>query len=591
MSSAASINSFESPCAASSLVDVGARALIEGRARQVSGLRAGLLSGQKVTGLALPVRSLQTGSKQKADALYRGIFKFAGEQFVRTEDNIFSEKSLGTGWQKQLHGFAWLADMQASGRELSRVQARALVLDWIDSKNPTGFSHHSGQAYKSDVIARRVISWVNYSDFLLKGGPETFANRFYSSVRRQTGWLYRRTFTEKNRLKRLQAAIALVYSVVGFEGLEGLRSKAFERLAHELERQILPDGGHISRNPQVLRDLLADLVPIRQTLEKARMEVPVAINAALERMMPALRFFTYDDGGLAVFNGVNDTSAGLVRRILETDDVCGRPIRHASHSGYVRLQQGNSTIMIDTGKPTLPSINNRATAGVLAFEFCDGGARLVTNCGAIQNSDEAWSSAARTTQAHSSLCIDDQPIGKILEGSILQRTFGGAVVLSAPNVSAHTQTVQQGAMFTGSHDGYLKSHGIIHERQLFLNNSGHDLRGLDSFIMDQENLISDRSVPFAVRFHLHPSVRATISQDGASAMLLLANKTGWRFSARGGQLKLEDSVYLPENGRVRKTYQLVVRGFVGNTGKVMWAFKRIEKRKGIKSKSDAPQLL
>ena len=160
--------------------------------------------------------------------------------------------------------------------------------------------------------------------------------------------------------------------------------------------------------------------------------------------------------GLAVFNGVNDTRAGLVRRILATDSVCGTPLSHARHSGYIRLQQGNSTIMVDVGKPTMPAINVQATASALAFEFSDGGTRLITNCGAIQHGDEAWSAAARSTQAHSTLCIDDQPVGGILDGVLTRLACGGPVVLSAPNISAELETGRQGAKFIGSQDGYKK---------------------------------------------------------------------------------------------------------------------------------------
>ena len=595
MSSAASINSFETPCAAASLIDVGARTLVADNLRQMSGLRAGLLPGCKARGLALPLPGLHTGNSQKAQAFYHGNFGFFGEQYLRTENNIFADRSMSADWQKMLHGFSWLADMQAAGRELTRVQARALISQWIEANTAYDSMRWAGQTCKSDVMARRVISWIHHAPFFLSGCPQAFTSQFFTSLSHQTRRLYRRTYMEKNSLKRLQSAIAVVYAAVGLVGFENLQARAFERLASELDRQILADGGHISRNPQVLRDLLADLVPVRMTLEASRLEVPAAMNAALERMLPALRFFTYMDGGLAVFNGVNDTRAGLVRRILETDMVCGAPLTHARHSGYVRLQQGNSTIMIDTGKPTMPGINAGATAGVLAFEFCDGATRLVTNCGAIQHGDAAWRSASRSTQAHSGLCLDDQPVGKILEGPLLQLAFGGPVVLSAPNISAENQFTSKGAVFVGQHDGYNRSHGVCHERQLFLNQTGSDFRGQDSFIVNDDegwsaSAATRKAIPFAIRFHLHPSVRATISQDGASAMLLLANKTGWRFSARGAQLKLEDSVYLPEDGRVRKTSQLILRGTVGHPNKIMWAFKRIEKRKGAKSKPASPQL-
>ncbi len=589
MSNTASINTFETPSAAASLLDRSGRLLLADQLRRVTGLRCNLLIRHKAKGLALPLSSLQNGNNVNADALYRGNFNFHGNKYSRCENNIFTEKAMNDNWLRNLHGFSWLSDMQAAGRELARAQSRTLITEWIAAQKLTGPLAKVGIANKSDVIARRVISWLQHAPFLLDKCPDRFQDQFFASISQQARCLYKRSFTEKNNLKRLQAAIGLVYASVGLAGFEGMRDRAFGRLTIELDNQILADGGHVSRNPQILRDLLAELVPVRMALEAARLEVPANLNAALERMLPALRFFTYADGGLAVFNGVNDTRTGLVRRILETDNVCGTPLSHARHSGYIRLQQGNSTIMVDAGKPTMPRINDKATASALAFEFNDGGARLVTNCGAIQSGDEAWASAARTTQAHSTLCINDQPAGGIFEGTLTRMIFGGPVVLSAPDTSAELETTQQGSIFTGSQNGYQKTCGVTHHRQLFLSANGLDFRGQDSFAIDPDHI--EQAAPFAIRFHLHPSVRATISQDGASAMLLLANKTGWRFSARGAQLKLEDSVYLPENGRVRKTSQLVLRGTTGRPDKILWAFKRIEKRKGAKVETDAPQLL
>ena len=589
MPHAASINSFETPSAASSLFDYTGRKLVANQMRRASGLHCNLVLGLKASGLALPLDGLHTGNSAKASALYRGEFGFCEKTVIRSEKNIFAEKAMSTDWMRALHGFSWLADMRAAGRELARAQSRSLIGEWISAQKLTASPKGKGITNKSDVIARRTISWLQHGPFLLHRCPQSFKGQFFSSITQQARCLHKRTYSEKNSLKRLQAAIALTYAALGLTGFENLRERAFERLTGELDVQILADGGHISRNPQVLRDLLADLVPLRSALEAARMEIPARLNAALERMLPALRFFTYGDGGLAVFNGVNDTRAGLVRRILATDGVCGTPLSHAIHSGYIRLQQGNSTVMVDVGKPTMPAINQRATASILAFEFCDGGTRLITNCGAIQFGDQAWDDAARSTQAHSTLCIDDQPASGILGGALTRLAFGGPVVLSAPNITADLETSSQGTVFTGSQDGYHKSHGVTHQRQLFLDASGMDFRGQDSFFIDPQ--YQGNRAPFAIRFHLHPSVRATISQDGASAMLLLANKTGWRFSARGAQLKLEDSVFLPENGRVRKTSQLVLRGAVGRPEKVLWAFKRIEKRKGAKVETDTPQLL
>ena len=70
---------------------------------------------------------------------------------------------------------------------------------------------------------------------------------------------------------------------------------------------MLPDGGHISRNPGVLIELLLDLLPLRQAFAARNMAPPPALNNAIDRMMPMLRFFRHGDGNFALFNGMGPT--------------------------------------------------------------------------------------------------------------------------------------------------------------------------------------------------------------------------------------------------------------------------------------------
>src|SRR5438045_9409441 len=74
------------------------------------------------------------------------------------------------------------------------------------------------------------------------------------------------------------------------------------RLVEELERQILPDGGHISRNPGALIELLLDLLPLKQAFSARNVPPPTGLLNAIERMMPMLRFFRHGDGTFALFN-------------------------------------------------------------------------------------------------------------------------------------------------------------------------------------------------------------------------------------------------------------------------------------------------
>ena len=150
---------------------------------------------------------------------------------------------------------------------------------------------------------------------------------------------------------RLRARIALAFAALSLPAPASALRSATRNLAEELDRQILPDGGHISRNPMAVLELLADLLPLRQTYANQAEAPPAALIGAIERMLPALRFFRHQDGSLARFNGMGATIQDRIAAILRHDDTAGAPLLHAPHSGYERLSMGGTTVIADTGPP------------------------------------------------------------------------------------------------------------------------------------------------------------------------------------------------------------------------------------------------
>jgi uncharacterized heparinase superfamily protein len=127
-----------------------------------------------------------------------------------------------------------------------------------------------------------------------------------------------------------------------------------------------------------------------------------------------------------------------------------------------------------------------------------------------------------------------------------------------------------------------------HRRELFLAANGGDFRGEDSF----ETAGRDRpDLGFTIRFHLHPAVKASVDRKGSSIMLLLPNRTAWKFSSRGGAMSLEESIYLASSAGPRGSQQIVIRGMVGWPGRVNWAFRKLaRKSKSIARTGRPPRL-
>ena len=87
---------------------------------------------------------------------------------------------------------------------------------------------------------------------------------------------------------------------------------------------------------------------------------------------------------------------------------------------------------------------------------------------------------------------------------------------------------------------------------------------------------------FALRFHLHPSIRASARQDGQSVVLVLPGGTGWSFAAPGFPVTLEESVYLASVLGPRRCEQIVVHGAVRASSRIAWTFERLPVDAGSK---------
>jgi uncharacterized heparinase superfamily protein len=134
-----------------------------------------------------------------------------------------------------------------------------------------------------------------------------------------------------------------------------------------------------------------------------------------------------------------------------------------------------------------------------------------------------------------------------------------------------------GIVLRASHDGYADRFGILHERVLSLAADGNRLDGEDIFLAaDGSPQLQTAQDEFAVRFHLHPTVRATRLTDGHGVMLMMPNKEVWTFSAREDRVELEDDVFLAAAEGPRKTAQIVIHGHARTASRVQWCLQQAQ---------------
>jgi uncharacterized heparinase superfamily protein len=341
-------------------------------------------------------------------------------------------------------------------------------------------------------------------------------------------------------------------------------------LPQELERQFLPDGGHVERSPAQLLLAIQDLIEIRNLLHGAGVDAPPMLATVLDRAAPALRVLRHADGGLALFNGTREESAAIIDLVLTQSQSRGRAPSALPETGFQRLAASRTLVICDCGAPPAGrrdagpgglarGADRFAHAGTLAFEMSVGRDRLIVNCGASPAAEPAWRDALRATAAHSTLVLADTHSSELRPEGLGRRV---------ETVEADRQDSNGAQWLEAAHDGWLRQYGLRHRRRLYLSESGDDLRGEDL-------LEADREVPspgFVVRFHLHPTVVASLQQSESGVLLRLPSGAGWRLLGIGARVAIEESVHLA--GELRRSQQVALHAEPGTTS-VQWQISRV----------------
>ena len=519
--------------------------------------------------LIIAPHDLRTADATRAAEIYAGRFVFAGKIVTCHGRSVFDLEPPSEDWEAALLGFGWLRHLRAADTTLTRANARSLVDDWISNTR-----RKRAVGRRPDVLARRVISLLSQAPLVLGDTDGKFYRRYLRGLAREIRYL-RYTLLDVDGVARLQVLIALCYASLCLANQAPHIRAATRKLSDELQRQILPDGGHISRNPGALIELLIDLLPLRQTFAARNIAPPAALLNAIDRMMPMLRFFRHGDGSFALFNGMASAPSDVLATLLAYDDTHGSPMASMPHTGFQRVDAGAMTIIMETGTPPPPSVSQDAHAGCLSFELSSGPSRIVINCGMPSTGRDNWRVFARSTAAHSTLSCHDTSSCQFVELSAMKRLLRGAPVVSGPsNVESHREVVANGVLLTTSHNGYQAGLGVVHRRVLLVSHDGSRLDGEDTVTPRRGARIKANQSDYALRFHLHPSVKASRLSDPRGVMLVLPNREVWTFEALEDKVELEDSVFLAGNDGARRTAQIVIRQDSRRASSIRWTFVR-----------------
>ena len=428
-------------------------------------------------------------------------------------------------------------------------------------------------AWTPPVVARRLMSWVSASPFLLEGADIGFYRRFLRAIGQHGRYLLVGLHGGFAVEDRFISAIAISALALSSDAKPRLTRLALRALLFEIRRCILPDGGHVSRSPRAVVDLLLDLLPLRHLFLAKSLEPPESLQSAIARSLRLLRLLRHGDGNLGLFHGMGYMPADSLAIVFRYDQPTSEILASAPDSGYERLTGGSSVLLIDVGAAPPFDFSYGAHASALAFEFSDGPWRIIVNCGAPLNGGATARELSRQTPAHSTLTIAETSSCHF-EARNARGPLGPAIIDNPPPPKFLREADAAGIRLTAMHSGYVNRFGILHERGIAVSQDGASVHGLDALI-DAEPRRPAGAVPYALRFHLHPQVRATLEPKEAAVTLELPNGAVWRFEVAGQNVTLEDSVFYAAPDGAGRMRQIVVEAQSSTMREIAWRFTRI----------------
>lgn len=385
----------------------------------------------------------------RADAVCAGTFRFLNHPETLPAGPDWTARQVSHLWTYHLHYFAYARDLAWAWRDTGDPEYAArfgsLARGWIGAT-----AGGRGDGWEPYALATRIVHWTEALLLFGDGLDGETRDVVGRSLWRQLAVLERRLERHLlgNHLQRDLQALAV--GGLLFNGADAARWRrtGAQGLWRELDRQVLPDGGHFERSPMYHAVALDDYLRALAMLRAGGEPVPPAAEERLRRMVRAFGVLCRADGALHLFNDAAqgeapsyDALSELARRVLGEGVPDPRGALSLPDTGYFGWTDGGTRLLVDCGIPGPAYQPGHAHCDLLSYELDFGGRRVVVDAGVSGYEGDAFREYARSTRAHNTVAVAGReqsevwgtfrvggraaPVDPVLRGDADGATFDG----------------------------------------------------------------------------------------------------------------------------------------------------------------------
>ena len=272
---------------------------------------------------------------------------------------------------------------------------------------------------------------------------------------------------------------------------------------------------------------------------------------------------------MPLFNGGVEEDLQKFNKHFETLEIDKKNKKNI-FGGIQVLKYKSSQIFFDVGEPPNKNFSKSYQSGPLSFEFHLDGIKIITNCGFGYNISPKAELLSRFTSAQSTLTINDTSVTKFERNKLINNIFGNSIKNSF-KISKHLFNENKDKIETEAiHNGYEKEFGCLYKRKILIEKTKNNLKGFDEIIRSKEN----KSVNYALRFHLYPGLSAVKTMSGNSVLIQLSKNKSLIFTIKDEKILLEKSIFLGGNKILNNTCVTVSGNLISKSKVIQWEIKK-----------------
>ena len=471
--------------------------------------------------------------------------------------NAIWEKKINSKDLKKLHSFYWLFTIDLKS---SKKITHSIIQNWIDKNK-----NYNSEIWEINTLSKRIISWIANSQLTYEDTSDEYKFIFNRIIIKQVNHLINEINRSEVFDNKMIGCTAIILTGISYNH-EKFISYGLNLLKKIINSSFDNEYFPKSRNIRQLVFYLKYFVLIRELLKESLNDIPEYLNEIIYYLGKAYNFSWGSIKESLLFNGNHVSDLSDFDKYLNLYKYKFSNERHEL-GGYSILKNKNIVIAMDSGSTPDKKYSNDYQSGPLSFEAIYKGKKIICNSGYFQNQNHKLNTISRSTVAHSTLILNNKSASTF-------KKKNKKTVLENGLKSLNTNIIFQKNFWSikGSHNGYQKEFGIIHERAIEFFPESNKFLGKDKLIKKKNYIPAS----FEIRFHLMPNTKVTKTQDNRTVLIELEN-SGWKFFTNHGLIGIETGLYFGKKNTYSENQNIFISG---NTQKedqlIEWEISKIK---------------